>query len=245
MPVFRIFSFEGDELTRYSTDEHPKVTVIEVGRSSVCHLCLKSFPAARLVGRHHLSLVKRPEGWWVMDGGSTGIAKHGERITESLLVDGDRIRFGLCFLIVGESVQVSGYDLFYETEVGEVRCSALWPGKNVIGKSSKSTITIQDGRGCSRRHAVINVIGSSVGLEDLGSSNGTRVKGRKVRGQTTLEIGERFELGKVRAWVDRSVSASGYLSHNSWRTDKYFRLFVLLVIILVLKALKTTLFSGN
>ncbi|MBT3375746.1 MAG: FHA domain-containing protein [Lentisphaerae bacterium] len=245
MPVFRIISSEGDELTRYSTDDHPNVTLIEIGRSSMCQICLKSYPAARVVGRHHLSLAKRPEGWWAMDGGSTGMARNGDPVSESLLTDGARIRFGQCFLVVGDSTQVSGYDLFYETEVGAVTACALWPGRNVIGKSSKSTVTIQDGRGCSRRHAVINVVGASLALEDLGSSNGTRVNGRKLKGQTTVEVGERFELGKVRAWIDRNASAPAYLSHNSWRTDKYFRLFILLVIILVLRALKSAFFPGS
>lgn len=47
----------------------------------------------------------------------------------------------------------------------------------------------------SRRHAVLRELGEGHTLQDLGSSNGTRINGTDVRGALLLRDGDRIELG--------------------------------------------------
>jgi DNA-binding NtrC family response regulator len=75
---------------------------------------------------------------------------------------------------------------------------ALAPGVElVIGRAEDADVRI-DERSISRRHAVIRV-GQTVQLEDLGSSNGTQVRGRRLQAgeRADLEPGELFEVGNT------------------------------------------------
>ena len=66
----------------------------------------------------------------------------------------------------------------------------------VIGRASDCEIHVEDPL-VSRRHA--RVIGSEVGtaLEDLGSSNGVYVNGRRSAGVTPLHPGDVVQLGST------------------------------------------------
>ena len=55
----------------------------------------------------------------------------------------------------------------------------LRPGANVIGRGADADITIDDG-GASRRHAEVVWDGQRGGIRDLGSTNGTKLNGRRV-----------------------------------------------------------------
>ena len=63
---------------------------------------------------------------------------------------------------------------------------ALDPGENLIGRDREAVVWIDD-ESVSRRHARIVVDESGATLEDLGSKNGTFVKGRKVNGRVRLD----------------------------------------------------------
>jgi two-component system NtrC family response regulator len=54
----------------------------------------------------------------------------------------------------------------------------------------------------SRRHALIQVRGGGVEIEDLGSRNGTRADGREVVGRQALNVGETLTLGAVAAVLE-------------------------------------------
>jgi DNA-binding winged helix-turn-helix (wHTH) protein len=58
---------------------------------------------------------------------------------------------------------------------------ALDPGENLIGRDRDAVVWIDD-ESVSRRHARIIIDESGAMLEDLGSKNGTFVKGRKISG---------------------------------------------------------------
>ena len=51
--------------------------------------------------------------------------------------------------------------------------------------------------GVSRRHACISVEGANVTVEDLGSQNGTNVRGEKISGRAALGEGDELRLGPV------------------------------------------------
>jgi two-component system, NtrC family, response regulator AtoC len=70
-------------------------------------------------------------------------------------------------------------------------------GHVLVGRSKAADICI-DHASVSREHAVLS-LGSALQVEDLGSSNGTRVRGQALAPETPIEIapGEVIDLGEV------------------------------------------------
>lgn len=74
------------------------------------------------------------------------------------------------------------------------RIFPLRPGDSLIGRAPDVQVALLDGE-VSRHHARIAVVGGLVGLEDLGSTNGTRVNGERCEGVMTLRPGDRLTIG--------------------------------------------------
>lgn len=72
-------------------------------------------------------------------------------------------------------------------------------GEAILGRSPDCALCLEDG-GVSRQHAKVRLEADSIWLEDLGSSNGTKVGGQRVR-EVRLQDGDVFELGKVKVRV--------------------------------------------
>ena len=87
------------------------------------------------------------------------------------------------------------------------RSIALARTESVLGRSLDADIRF-DVPGVSRRHARIVVDGEQVALEDLGSQNGTFLRGERITGRATLADGDEVRLGPV-SIVFRHVSADG------------------------------------
>ena len=68
--------------------------------------------------------------------------------------------------------------------------------ESIIGRGATATIVISDG-GASRNHARIVWNGKSAGVEDLQSTNGTLLNGRRVT-SAPLEQGDVIEIGATR-----------------------------------------------
>jgi DNA-binding winged helix-turn-helix (wHTH) protein len=71
---------------------------------------------------------------------------------------------------------------------------ALVRGSNLVGRSPECQVRIPSTR-VSRQHSRLVVEGDRVTIEDLGSKNGTHVRGRRVSGPTPLRDGEEILLG--------------------------------------------------
>ena len=84
------------------------------------------------------------------------------------------------------------------------RTFQLSEGENIVGRDPRCQVWV-DASGVSRRHARISIAGDEVTVEDLGSSNGTFVGGKKV-GARRLADGDVLELGSAtltfRSWSD-------------------------------------------
>ena len=78
----------------------------------------------------------------------------------------------------------------------EGREVALRAGENLLGRLQDGVAWIE-GATVSRRHARILVEGGSAVIEDLGSKNGTFVKGQRISSRTPLENGDEIRLGRV------------------------------------------------
>jgi hypothetical protein len=68
--------------------------------------------------------------------------------------------------------------------------------QNVIGRGGRSDIRIKH-PGISAEHALIRIIDSVATIEDMDSTNGTRVNGRPTK-RHTLRHGDQIEIGRER-----------------------------------------------
>jgi DNA-binding winged helix-turn-helix (wHTH) protein len=72
----------------------------------------------------------------------------------------------------------------------------LWlqEGESLIGREDTNAIKLE-GPGVSRHHARLVVAGDRVTIEDLGSKNGTFVRGERLTAPTVLQDGDEVALG--------------------------------------------------
>jgi DNA-binding winged helix-turn-helix (wHTH) protein len=82
----------------------------------------------------------------------------------------------------------------------------LGEGENVLGRGEDATVFI-DSTKASRKHARILIAGVRATLEDLGSKNGTFLRGRRVAVPTALHDGDELIIGPV--LMTFRVGASG------------------------------------
>lgn len=74
------------------------------------------------------------------------------------------------------------------------RVFPLSVGEVVVGRAPDSDITLMDGE-VSRHHARLWVEAGRVHLEDLGSTNGTRLNGEAVEASVEVRAGDRLAMG--------------------------------------------------
>ncbi len=89
-------------------------------------------------------------------------------------------------------------------EAGAARTVDLAGAEALIGKHADCQVVLADPK-VSRRHARVVEREGRLFVEDLGSTNGTRVAGRTVKGEMPLEEGAEVEIGPF--WVSVSRSA--------------------------------------
>ena len=75
--------------------------------------------------------------------------------------------------------------------------ATLRPGAYVLGRDRDADVVI-DATTVSRRHARLTVGGGGTQVEDLGSRNGTWVRGERIEAPAELGDDERFRLGSAR-----------------------------------------------
>lgn len=83
----------------------------------------------------------------------------------------------------------------------------LSEGENVVGRDRDAVLWI-DHTAVSRRHARIVIVNGAATLEDLGSKNGTYLKGDLTRGAVPLADGDEIRVGPV-AMTFRVLSRVG------------------------------------
>jgi DNA-binding winged helix-turn-helix (wHTH) protein len=89
----------------------------------------------------------------------------------------------------------------------EDREATLREGENLLGRVENGVLWL-DAPTVSRRHARVVVAGGEAFLEDLGSKNGTFLKGKKLSAPVALSDGDVIWLGQV-AVTFRVLSAGG------------------------------------
>jgi pSer/pThr/pTyr-binding forkhead associated (FHA) protein len=74
--------------------------------------------------------------------------------------------------------------------------------ETLIGRGGDAQIDVNDEK-VSKRHCLIRVEGAVCTIQDLGSRNGTRVNGRKMRDETALRLRhlDEIQIGDTRLFV--------------------------------------------
>jgi DNA-binding winged helix-turn-helix (wHTH) protein len=83
----------------------------------------------------------------------------------------------------------------------------LRAGENIVGRGAEAHVRLE-ASGVSRRHARIVVGADRVFIEDLGSKNGTAVRGERLSAARPLADGDDISIGSVRV-LFRLTSAAG------------------------------------
>jgi DNA-binding winged helix-turn-helix (wHTH) protein len=89
----------------------------------------------------------------------------------------------------------------------EGRTIALAQGEHIIGREPDAAVCV-DSSTVSRRHARIVLSGGSATIEDLGSKNGTLVRGRRVTGPTVITDGDEIAVGSARMTFRSTTAGS-------------------------------------
>lgn len=98
--------------------------------------------------------------------------------------------------------------LRYTIEVGG-RYAVVGTAELVIGRSLSCALAVDHGS-VSRVHASVRIVGDACEIADLGSSNGTFVNGRRVRG-TPVPIGPNDDVRLGRAQLKVMITeADGF-----------------------------------
>lgn len=107
-------------------------------------------------------------------------------------------RFGYAFSGIAEELRggvspMPGQRLVYRLIWG-TREIALGRGENLFGRDEKAVVWIDDAL-VSRRHARILIDETGAVLEDLGSKNGTYLRGKRLEGPSKLADEDQVKIG--------------------------------------------------
>ncbi|MFZ2959710.1 MAG: adenylate/guanylate cyclase domain-containing protein [Candidatus Ozemobacteraceae bacterium] len=86
----------------------------------------------------------------------------------------------------------------------------LEEGVTTIGRHTENTVRIPENP-VSKKHCAVTKNGSDVTIEDLGSTNGTFIAGRRISGPEVLQEGDEISLGGVRGLLqgDKCLPGNG------------------------------------
>ena len=105
-----------------------------------------------------------------------------------------------------EPIERSGRLIILESQSGEPPAGQSF-GLDVItplGRDVNNAIVIDD-EFASADHAVLTFRGRSWYIEDLGSTNGSYVNGRRVEGVAPMGFGDELQIGQVRMRLERAM----------------------------------------
>jgi DNA-binding winged helix-turn-helix (wHTH) protein len=117
-------------------------------------------------------------------------------------------RFGYAFVATPLSAHGAGSRGHACRLIWGNREIALGEGENLFGREDDAVVWVDDAA-VSRRHARIVIDESGAVLEDLGSKNGTYLRGRRLQSPAKLRDGDRIVVGTASMTfriLDRSVS---------------------------------------
>lgn len=183
--------------------------VVELGGKEVARVPLKGpsmvigrDPSAdihldnRALSRRHAQIEKRGAAIWIRDLGSqNGTYVNGVKIESQQALDvGDVIEVGRYKLsIIGVEKAADNTPVLTLTGPEGKHRFAMVGEEIIIGRAPSCDIAIGH-KSISRRHLRIFIDGDRFVAEDLGSQNGTRLRGKRITGPTPFEPGEKLQM---------------------------------------------------
>jgi pSer/pThr/pTyr-binding forkhead associated (FHA) protein len=183
-----VVELNGKEVARVPL-KGPSMTV---GRDSSADVHLDN----RALSRRHAQLEKRGAGIWIRDLGSqNGTFVNGERISAPQpLSNQDLVEVGRYQIRVDGLEEARGDTPVLTIAGPEGRHRFAMVGEEVIiGRSPSCDISIGH-KSISRKHLKICIRGADFTAEDMGSQNGTRLHGKRIRGATPFEPGDQLQM---------------------------------------------------
>lgn len=95
--------------------------------------------------------------------------------------------------------------LVIQDSSGKRTMSLSGPGPWIIGRDPDCEIPLSDDR-ASRHHAKLDTDARGLVVKDLGSSNGTRLDGKKIQGSAPFPIGSRLLIGGSSIYLQKSAT---------------------------------------
>ena len=154
--------------------------------------------ASPQVSRRHARIEADARGWQVTD----------LRSANGTILNGERLRGESRPLETGDTISVGGHLLRFlagqETRLGggarrvlSAEAVRMAGARLRIGRDPANDLVLDDPN-VSRHHAEIRPSGGSWIVNDLGSTNGIKVNGRRVDGPLSLKRGDVIEIGTSR-----------------------------------------------
>jgi DNA-binding winged helix-turn-helix (wHTH) protein len=114
---------------------------------------------------------------------------------------------GYGYAFAAEATEVKPREASWGVLVWAGQSFALTGAETIIGRDPDCGVRI-DLRRVSRRHARVFAADGQAFLEDLGSKNGTFVRGVRVEGRVRLDVGDEIVIGRA-LFVYSPVASSG------------------------------------
>ena len=178
-------------------------------RGETVHLSAKAFQILELLLENRPKALSKSEiherlwpGTFVSEGTLTSLLAEVRSATGDSARDSRFVRtvhrFGYAFSGIAEELRggvssVPRQKLIYRLVWG-TREIALVPGENLLGRDEGAVVWI-DSALVSRRHARIVVDERGAVLEDLGSKNGTYLRGKRIEAPSKLVDEDRVKVG--------------------------------------------------
>ena len=182
----------------------------------------KAFDLLRLLVEHHERAFSKAELhqllWpdsFVSDGSLTILVAEIRQVLQDpadrpqFIRTVRRFGYGFCASVIRADAPLSAAVPRNAWVIWGNRSIGVAEGDTILGRALDATIRF-DVPGVSRRHARISVEGASVTIEDLGSQNGTYVRGEKISRRAALADGDELR-------TTAALSAQCYrLKAQSW-----------------------------
>ena len=182
-----------------------------IGRHKANHLKIESSS----ISSQHAKIYHKQDGYHIKDAGSTnGTRINGNRIESCIIKDGDSIQLGRWNCVFLEQ-NINRENFCLQFLKGENKGKEIEILEKVsIGRTADNEIVIPDSA-VSSHHCTITWSDGSYWLEDLDSSNGTRIRGRRIK-KAPIQHGDEI-----------SVSIYPFLFYNkTLPLEKSFLVFI-------------------
>ena len=170
-----------------------KKSRVSVGRSKKCDITIDSSSVSRI----HASLEKDEKGnFYIIDNDSTnGTFVNGQRIKEKKTIyKTDKIKTGKVLFTLLDRMGYLDKKAFESSNNKKLIELLKKQSSVIIGRSNEADITIKDNI-VSRKHARITKKGNRYILEDINSTNGVFVNGKKINGKKEISPSDEVRIG--------------------------------------------------